>query len=1092
MLHPSFQEDHISQLPALALLIKMGYRYLPPAQALEARGGRSSHVLLEDVLYRQLARLNAIRYKRKEYAFSEANLQAAIDALRRLPVQDGYQAANAAYYDLITLGKSFSQVVAGDKKDFSIRYIDWAQPENNVFHVTEEYSVLRSGRNDHYRPDIVLFVNGIPMVVIECKSPALGGDKKPVDLAIEQQLRNQQEDGIRDLYQYSNLLLALAVHENRYGTTGTPKEFWGVWKELFAGEEERATFEAHLQWLKNHPLSAGEKDALFSERFRYVRRHFEDLERQGMGVTEQDRLLFHLCRKDRLLDLMYNFTLYDNGDKKIARYQQYFAIKRTLERINKTDETGRRQGGVIWHTQGSGKSLTMVMLAQLIAQRIGTPKILLVTDRIDLDDQITDTFKKCGLQPLHAEAGASRELLKKLGGETLSKEEEKRLTNDKSLLSLLMKETTAVISTTIHKFEAAVNALPAPLNSADIFVLIDEGHRSQYGTFNVKMRKALPNACFIAFTGTPLMKSEKSTAAKFGGIIDVYSIRDAVNDKAVVPLLYEGRHNLIDVNARPLNAYFDKVAEKLTDYGRAELKRKFSTITAINKADQVIYARAWDISEHYVSEFQGTGFKAQLVAPNKATAIRYKKYLDEIGKVHTAVIISAPDEREGTEDAFEETTDEVLKFWKSTLDRHGKDYERNTINAFKKSQYPEILIVVDKLLTGFDAPNNRVLYLTRPLKEHTLLQAIARVNRVAEGKDYGLIIDYYGNLESLDSALNTYSGLQEFDAADLEGTLAKVSDEIKRLPQAHSEAWDIFKTIRFNKDPQAYEELLADEPTRHLFYENLSVFARLLKLALSSLEFCDNTPETEVERYKRDLKFFLKLRVDVKRRYFDTMDYHEYEAQVQKLIDRHITTEGEVLRITELVDIFNKEEREAELEKIGSEAGQADHIASRTAKAIEVKMNEDPVFYKDLARLIKEAIEAYHQHRISEAEYLKTVKELEDKAHSGHQSNLPVALAGKTAATAFYNQIKALFEMVDKEQSSEMALLLEAVFQKTLFENESLLVDWEYNSDLEGQLRIDLGDALYDHLKQQHLEADWNTIDRVVEECLKIAKAQYK
>src|SRR5690606_6203127 len=391
------------------------------------------------------------------------------------------------------------------------------------------------------------------------------------------------------------------------------------------------------------------------------------------------------------------------------------------------------EGGVIWHTQGSGKSLTMAMLAQLIASHpeIKNPKILLVTDRIDLDDQITETFKKCNVPVENAQTG-------------------------KHLVELIKSPGDAVITTLIHKFEAAVNQSKEGFESSEIYILIDEGHRSQYGSFNVKMQKVFPNACFIAFTGTPLMKKEKSTASKFGGIIDVYSITDAVEDGAVVPLLYEGRHNLIEVNEKPLDAFFDKVSEPLTEYGKANLKRKYSSKNVLNKADQVIYARAWDISEHYTQHVQGITFgslkaKGQLVAPNKTTAIKYREYLKEIGKVSCEVLISAPDMRENYDDAFEESEDLVLKFWKSMMDKYNKVevYEKFIINSFKKQEQPEIIIVVDKLLTGFDAPNNYVLYITRPLKEHTLLQAIARVNRLAPGKEHGLIIDYYGNLENL-------------------------------------------------------------------------------------------------------------------------------------------------------------------------------------------------------------------------------------------------------------------------------------------------------------------------------------------------------
>lgn len=315
------------------------------------------------------------------------------------------------------------------------------------------------------------------------------------------------------------------------------------------------------------------------------------------------------------------------------------------------------------------------------------------------------------------------------------------------------------ITTIINKFKAAVNQEPEGFSSSEIFVLIDEGHRSQYKTFNVKMQKTFPNGCFIAFTGTPLMKSEKNTADKFGGVIDEYTIKDAVEDGAVVPLLYEGRHNSITVNEKPLDNFFDKVSEPLTKYGKAELKRKYSSKNAINKADQVVYDRAWDISEHFVGFIQNTGFKAQLVAPNKTTAILYRKYLNEIGKVSSEVIISAPDTRENYDDAFEENENLVQSFYKSMMDKYGtqEKYEKSIINAFKYQENPEIIIVVDKLLTGFDAPKNRVLYLTRSLKEHTLLQAIARVNRLAEGKDYGLIVDYYGNLENLDKAIESES-----------------------------------------------------------------------------------------------------------------------------------------------------------------------------------------------------------------------------------------------------------------------------------------------------------------------------------------------
>ncbi len=1079
MILPSFKEYHISQLPALKLLMNMGWKYLSPEQALEARGRRTSNVLLETILKKQLQSINKIEYKQKEFTFSEANVNSAILALRDLPIQDGFIAANKAFYELTTLGKSFEQSVLGDKKSFSFHYIDWKNPKNNSYHITEEYSVTRSGHNEgtsnsHYRPDIVLFINGIPVVVIECKSPKI---KEPINRAIEQHLRNQQEDGIRSLYQYSNLLLGLACNEARYATTATEKEFWSIWNELFHTKAEETSRLNKLQELKNKPLPENEMTILFKERFKNVWTFFENLEMENQTITEQDKLLYSLCQPKRFLDIMYNFTLYDDGIKKITRYQQYFAVRNTLKKISKKDASGRREGGVIWHTQGSGKSLTMVMLAQLIATHpdIKNPKIVLVTDRIDLDDQITDTFKKCQLPVDNAQTG-------------------------KHLVNLLSSSADSVITTLIHKFEAAVNHCKKSFDSPEIFVMVDEGHRSQYGNFNIKMQKVFPNACFIAFTGTPLMKKEKSTANKFGGLIDVYSITEAVKDGAVVPLLYEGRHNLIEVNEKPLDNYFDRVSEPLTPYGKAALKRKFSSTNQLNKADQIIYARAWDITDHYEQNVQGVFFgtlkaKGQLVAPNKTTAIRYREYIKEIGKVNCEVLISPPDVRENHDDAFEESHDIVQKFWKAMMDKYGKaeKYEKSIINSFKKQNDPEIIIVVDKLLTGFDAKNNYVLYLTRQLKEHTLLQAIARVNRLAQGKEHGLIIDYYGNLANLDEALKTYSGDMEFDNADLEGTFTNISEEIKNLPQAHSEVWDIFKEIKNKYDEPAYEELLQDEAIRHQFYEKVSVFARFLRLALSSFEFVTQTPEKQINKYKQDIKFFLELRVSVKRRYFDDLEYKEYESQVQKLIDKHITTEGDILRITELVNVFDQEQRKQEVEKLTSKAAKADHISSRTIKAINIKMNEDPVFYKKLSRLIRDTIEDYHHKRISEVEYLKKALEYEDIFHNGQKENVPENLNGKDTAIAIYRLISEIFEeyITDSGQAAKIAEGIDDVIRANVFENWKPIIDWPNKSDIEGKIRIDIDDYLFDLKDKEGLDLPLDLIDQLVEEGLNVAKLKY-
>jgi type I restriction enzyme R subunit len=1072
---PSFKEDHISQIPALQLLQKLGYTYLSPGESDKLRGGKASNVLLEDILRKQLKEINAEKRisSTKTTYISDANIENGIRALKELPMQEGYIAACEAAYNLITLGKAFEQSFDGDKKSITLQYIDWKNLENNVFHVTEEYSVLRSTSKEHYRPDLVLFVNGIPFCIIECKRPDM---KEPLKQAISQHLRNQQEDGIRALYAYAQLTLSLATQQASYATNGTPEKFWAHWEEKFLTTAEEASYRKVLLDLKNEPLPLAQKDKLFSDRFRYVRQYFDALETEQIQPTIQDEYLYGLCRPERLMDLVFNFVLFDDGEKKIARYQQFFAIKKSIQRIVNI-EGGRRKGGVIWHTQGSGKSLTMVMLAQAIAMEpsIRNPKIVLVTDRTDLDDQITGTFRKCGRFVENATTG-------------------------QRLVELLESKRDAIVTTIINKFVAAMKKIRQPLESHDIFVLVDEGHRTQHGTFNVEMQKTLPNACFIAMTGTPLFKREKSTAVKFGGIIDAYTVAQAVKDKAVVPLLYEGRLARQTVNASPLDTFFEMVSERLTVYQKADFKKKFSRADQLNSAEQRMYAIAWDISLHFRDNWQGTPFKAQLVCDKKINAIRYKELLDEIGLVSSEVLISALDEREGEDSAYAKSTERENKFWKKMMEEHGnaKSYEKNLIGRFKKQKDPEIIIVVDKLLTGFDEPKNTVLYLTRNLQGHKLLQAIARVNRIYPDKEFGYIIDYYGVIENLDDALELYSNFEDFDAEDLDGTLIKIADEIKKLPQKHSDLWDIFKTVANKRDAEAYQLLLKDEALRVQFYDKLAAFAKGLKLALSSVDFYKAVEEKTIERYKTDLAMFLKLRLAVVERYSDTIDYRQYEGQIQKLINTHITSE-KVETITELVNIFDKEKFQAEVENTTGKAAKADKIASRTAKHASEKMEEDPAFYKKFSEMLKETIADYEAKRINEAQYLSKVTEIMENVLAHTDSDIPEVLNGKEAAKAFYGlTVASLSEklqdpIVRKSVATETALQVDDLIKDAVLDHGKPIIDWQYKTNITGKLLIEIGDYLIDEVRDKYnINLSFGEMDEIANKCIEVAKIRYK
>ncbi|MDZ4350533.1 MAG: type I restriction endonuclease subunit R [Xanthomonadaceae bacterium] len=1060
-----FDEKHLSQIPALQVLVNLGYQYLTPAEALAARGGRAGNVLLEEILRGQLKKLNRIQHKGGSYLFSEENIQSAIQRLKNVKY-DGLLKTNEAVYDLLTLGVALEQSIEGDLKSFTINYVDWRNPGNNTYHVAAEFAVERSRSVETCRPDIVLFVNGIPFAVIECKSPTV-----EVAQAISQTIRNQRDEYIPRLFTYAQMVLAVNKNEARYATTGTPAKFWSKWKEDVADTE--------LSPLLERPLPQPVKASLFDLAFAEMGVADEGEYLVRRQASEQDRALYALCRPQRLLEMAWAFTVFDGGVRKIARYQQVFAIRAVLARVKQTNEAGRRQGGIVWHTQGSGKSLTMVMLARALALEpaIRNPRIVLVTDRVDLDKQLGNTFAACGLSPDRAESG-------------------------RHLVALVSDGKAHIVTTLVHKFDKALAYKKFSDASPDIFVLVDETQRTQLGGYSARMRQMFPNACYIGFTGTPLLTREKSDVAKFGGVIHTYAIDQAVADGAIVPLLYEGRMVELEQNQAAIDIWFERHTQGLTDQQKADLKKKYARAEMLNKAEQVIYMRAFDISEHYRQNWQGTGFKAQLVAPNKAAALRYKTFLDELGAVSSEVIISPPDEREGFDEIdAEESTDAVVAFWQRMMKRYGseEDYTKQIINAFKFGDEPEILIVVDKLLTGFDAPRNTVLYLTRRLKDHSLLQAIARVNRLYEdesgskAKDFGYIIDYVGVLGELDQALTTYSALEGFDAADLRGALNSIHKEIKALPQRHAELWDLFKTVKNRQDEEAFEQLLADEKLRADFYERLTAYAKTLAIALSSERFITDTPEQKLRAYKNDLKRFVNLKAAVKLRYAESVDYRDFEPRIQKLLDTHISA-SEVVQLNAPVNIFD----EAAFQKVVEEQGEgneknlgakADMIAHATKRAINERLEQDPAFYEKFSRLIQQAIDDYRAKRLSDLDYLQRVTEIKDAVASRKGDDLPSVLNGDADAAAVYGLLRPFVasHLGDTEQAQATAAET-AMAVWDIFRRNRKVGYWD---DLDAQRRTmnEIDDFLYDEVKgARGIALSTDEMDEIIEKTMQLAR----
>lgn len=1024
-----YLEVSASQKPAIELLQSMGYTYISPKDCERQRSSRY-HVLLKDILRGQLRKLNRYSYAGAENEFSAANIERAMEELDE-PLTDGLVRTSEKIYDALLLGKSYPETVGNGKSlSFNLKYIDWEHPENNLFHVTEEFAVDSLDKQHNARPDIVLFINGIPFAVIECKAPHI-----PVEQAVEQMIRNQQADYIPQLFKYAQIVMATNKNTVKYATAGTPKKFWSVWKE-----QDTAFLDSGLAQFVADRVP-----------------------------TEQDRNIISLFRQERLMELTRYFVLFDASVKKICRYQQYFAIREIMKTVAQQDSRGNRQGGVIWHTQGSGKSLTMVMLAKYILMVLAdcNPRVVIVTDRKELDGQIAATFSHTRLNPARATSG-------------------------RHLVELVTSGKADVVTTIINKFNTA-ERLAARNTSRDIFVLIDESHRSNYGSMAAKMRTVFPNACYIGFTGTPLMKREKNTLTKFGKLIHKYTIQDGVEDGAIVPLIYEGRFVEQKVDEENIDMWFRQTTKRLTDPQKEDLRRKWSSIRRLTSTDARIKRIALDINNHFILGFKDTGFKAMLATNYKRDAIRYLKCFEQFGDLNCAVAISPPDMRESVDDIDEGTDHEVIEYWEKMMKQYGDadTYEEAMKNKFCDGEI-DILIVCSKLLTGFDAPICQVLYIDKELKEHGLLQAIARTNRLHDGKEYGLIVDYRGLIQKLDAAMDMYSGagLENFESGDLRGVVIDVLEALGQLRTAYTNLIDIFTDIKNLDDTEAVEVALADEKRREQFYNLLCAFGRALNLALNSEQVYAALPGEERKKYQDCFVFFSKVRRSVKIRYCDAIDNSEYEPLMQNLLDTHLSVAG-LKQITSPVDILNKDDFEQELEELGSLHAKADAITSRLSKSISAKYEENPAYYDSFSKRIKDALDQYKEKVISEAEYLAKMRSILEDYRSGKSSvSYPERIKHNVHAQAFYGVITALFDDAQVEGmtpdfAAEIAEEITAIIAK------HSCVDWTNNQTIHNRISQDIDDLFYAYEKSRGLVLSFDLIDKVIENVKTVALRRF-
>ncbi|MBF2754680.1 MAG: HsdR family type I site-specific deoxyribonuclease [Gammaproteobacteria bacterium AqS3] len=865
------------ELPALERLKHLGWAYTEGAAlSPEAAEGPKERSSLKDVV---LEKRLATSIKRINPWLNDDNLNKVVRDLIRVPHTSLIE-ANQAIWTQINQCVSVRQDLGSGARNHTVRIIDFENPDNNDFLCTNQFKV--AGINQNITPDIVLFVNGLPLAVIECKSPYI---TEPMKAGINQlhryaNLRNPSDhEGAEKLFHYNLMMVSTHRDQAKVGTITSREEHFLEWKDAYPiGEEE-----------------------------------YDGKEKS------QDVLIDGLFTRENFLDILQNFTVFEVVEgrlvKKIPRYQQFRAVHKAINRI-KSGANRDAKSGVIWHTQGSGKSLTMVFFSIKVRRdpELRGYKLVFLTDRTQLDSQLTNTFQNTQ-------------------GETVY--------NAKSvahLKQLLAKPSSDIVTAMVQKFQENVDNLEFPVlnESEKIIVLTDEAHRTQYGTLGAATNVALPNAPRVAFTGTPLIKSQKTTKT-FGSYIDRYTIEQAVRDEATVQILYEGREPELRVTGDSLDSLFEEFCSDYTEEEMAEIADRAATQRAILEAPKRIQRVCIDIIKHYRDHIRPNGFKAMIVTSSREAAIRFKEQLDQLDNApHSAVIISGDH-------------NDTPRFRRHTDPRkHRQQIEdfKKPLGAGEGESDLSVLIVKDMLLTGFDAPIAQVMYLDRKLTDHTLLQAIARVNRTKEDKSRGYIVDYFGLSDYLIEALEMFS------SQDVQGALLELKEELPHLKNAHTRVVNYFKQLGLDLDDiDACIASLKDEVKRQEFHRDFRIFSKQMDIIL---------PHRDAVPFIPDLRRLGKISNGARNLYRDDeLNTAGIGEKVRKLIEEHLFSTGIDPKIPP-VELF----ADGYLDKLNqhkSPRAKAFEVEHAIKHHINVNIDEDPEYYKTLSERLEDIIRRHEE-----------------------------------------------------------------------------------------------------------------------------------
>jgi type I restriction enzyme, R subunit len=946
------------------------------------------------------------KYLKEKRGYSDILINKAIYELTKAAndLSDGLYSANKKVYDLLRYGVKV-KAEAGENYQ-TIELIDWKHPNKNDFALAEEVTI--SGQNDK-RPDIVLYVNGIALGVLELKRSTISiGD------GIRQNIANQQKEFIQPFFTTVQWIFAGNDTQGlRYGMIGTPEKYYLKWKE-----------ESDVQNLL-------------------------------------DKYLLKLCDKKRFLEIIYDFMLFDSGIKKVCRTHQYFGVKAAQEHVK------RREGGIIWHTQGSGKSLVMVWLAKWILENNPNARVVIITDRDELDKQIERVFNEAGESMVRTLSG--KDLMERLGK-----------TQPRLLCSLVHK----FGKKDVDNFNVFIEELKnSPSKTVgELFIFVDECHRTQSGKLHKVMKAILKNAVFIGFTGTPLLKQDKQTSLEvFGKYIHTYKFNEGVEDGVVLDLVYEARD--IDQklsSQQKVDEWFEAKTKGLNDFQKSELNKKWGTMQKVlssrSRLEKVVSDIVFDFN---VKPRLNSGMgNAILVASSIYESCRYFELFQKTelkGKCAIVTSYNPATKDITTEDtgANTETEREFIYHTYKTLlgTKSTEKYEDEAKDRFiKEPANMKLLVVVDKLLVGFDAPPCTYMYIDKSMQDHGLFQAICRVNRLdSDDKRFGYIVDYKDLFKKVENAVVVYTSELDYDTFSKEEVDVILKDRLEkgkeRLDKALEEIALLCEPVQPPKDSMAYihyfcgnpeneDDLKINEAKRTAVYKQTVALIRAYADIAGELEEAGYS-QTEIDDIKKKVDFYLKLREEIKNASGETLDMKTYEADMRHLIDTYIQAEDprtiSPFADMSLLDIIVNSGIAAAITSLPKgiredKEAVAEAIENNVRKKIIKEHLIDPAYFEEMSKLLNEVIKERKAKAISYEEYLHKIAELSKKVSNAIRDDLP-----KEIET---NAQRALYHNLGNNES--LALRLDEAVKKV---KKS---DWRGNLPKENEIKAELLKILKD------------------------------